>query len=214
MSLQQKKMLGNFIVIGFVLLIIVIIAFLSTIAYTPPQIPFRTENSKILNWGDIFKINSINEYKYEIVRIKEGEIEKNEFFYDVENVDGNYEIKIFPYEGISKREIDARITFDNLLYNCISKQYENKIEKCEYLYPDKDVRMGFFATPVKIRKNVNFEIIEMSSSIYREKIHESIKLENKNEKIKIWVIEDVPLPVRIEHEDNGIITIANLQRYN
>lgn len=214
MSFKQKKMLGNFIAIGFVLVIILIIAFLSTIAYEPPEMPIRIGSSNTFSWGDIFKINSINEYRYEIVRIKEGEIEKNEFFYDVDRINGNHQIKIFPYEGLSKREIDARIVFDNLLYNCVNKQFEGKIETCEYFFQDSEVRKGIFATPMNMRKNTQFEVMEVTSSIYKGKIHESIKLENKNNELTLWIVERIPLPVRIEENKEGVITIANLQNYN
>lgn len=214
MSVKQKKMLGNFIAIGFVLAIILIIAFLSTIAYEPPEIPLRRDMSSSFNWGDLFKISAINEYRYEIVRIREGEIEKNEFFYDVDNVEGNHQIKIFPYEGLSKREIDARMVFDNILYNCINKQYEFKVESCEFLFPDNDVRLGVFGTPTIMRKTVNFQVIEITSSIYREKLHKSIKLESLDGSLVLWIIEDVPLPVRMEKRENGTVTIANLKNYN
>jgi len=214
MAAQQKKMLGNILAISFVLMIIIIIAFLSTLSYTPPQIPLKDNNESKFNWGDIFKVNSINEYRYEIVRIEEGELEKNEFFYDINLVDGNYQIQIFPYEGISKREVDARITFEGILYNCISKQYEQMNESCEYIFPDSGVNKGLFGTPLNLRKNVNFEIIEMTSSIYREKIYESIKLSNSDTGTTVWIIENVPLPVRIEHSDGQTITIANLKNYN
>ena len=42
-------------------------------------------------------------------------------FYDLHLVDGNYEVNI-SYEGISKREADARTVFDNMMYTCINKQ--------------------------------------------------------------------------------------------
>jgi hypothetical protein len=214
MSVKQKKMLGNFIAIGFVLAIILIIAFLSTIAYDPPQIPMRKDMGTTFNWGDVFKISAVNEYKYEIVRIKEGEIEKNEFFYDLDYMEGNHEIKIFPYEGLSKKEIDARIVFDNILYNCISKQYEGKVKNCEFIFPDNEVRIGSYASPVIMKKNVGFKVIEITSSIYREKIYESIKLESSDEKLTLWIIEGIPLPVRMEYKENDIITISNLKNYN
>lgn len=214
MSFKQKKMLGNFIAIAFVLVIIMIIAFLSTITYEPPEMPIRIGSSNTFSWGNVFKISSINGYRYEVVRIREGEIEKNEFYYDVDRIDGNYEIKIFPYDGIIKREIDARIVFDNLLYNCVSKQYEGKKETCEYFFQDSEVRKGLFATPMNLRKNAQFEVVEITSSIYREKVYESIKLEKQNNELTIWIVEEIPLPVRIEENKDGIITIANLKNYN
>jgi hypothetical protein len=214
MSVKQKKILGNFIAIGFVLMIIFIIAFLSTISYTPPEIPIRIDKTSSFNWGDIFKVNAVNEYRYEIVKIKEGQIEKNEFFYDIENIEGNSQVKIFPYEGISKREVDARVTFDNLMYGCINIYYEGKGETCEYIFPDSDVRMGLFATPINMKKNIPFEVVEITSSIYKEKIYESIQLKTSDGKTVVWIIENIPLPVRIEHNENDIITIANLKNYN
>lgn len=214
MSAQQKKMFGNILAISFVLMIIFIIAFISTLSYTPPQIPLKSELGSKFNWGDIFKVNSINEYRYEIVDIEKGEIEKSEFFYDIDLIDGNFQIKIFPYEGISKKEVDARITFDHILYNCVNKQYEGKTETCEYVFLDSDVNKGMFGTPLQMKKNINFEIVEMTSSIYREQIYESIKLVSTDKKTTVWIIESVPLPVRMEYKDGDIISIANLKNYN
>jgi len=195
-------------------MIVIVIAFLSTISYNPPQIPLRTSTADTFLWGDIFSVNAINEYRYEIVILENGEIQKNEFFYDVHLVDGNYEVKIFPYEGLSKREVDARVVFDSMMYNCINKQYQSKIESCEFCFPEEDILIGTFATPCGTRKNTPFEVVEITSSIYKEKIYESIKLESEDKKTQLWIIKDIPLPVRIEHENEGVITIANLKNYN
>ena len=214
MAIKQKKILGNLIAISFVLMIIIIIAFLSTISYTAPELPLKNENLGGFNWGDVFKINAINEYRYEIVEIKDGEIKKNEFFYDLEYEEENYKIKIFPYEGLSKKEIDASLTFDSVLYNCISKQYEGRIETCEFIFPDEEVIRGLFAVPSNMRKNVNFETVEVTTSIFRGKIYESVKLQTKDKKTTLWIVEEVPLPVRIEYNDGSNIQIANLKNYN
>ncbi len=214
MSVQQKRTLGNIIAISFIFMIVIIIAFLSTISYNPPQIPLRTSTADTFLWGEVFNVNSINSYRYEIVNIKGGEIQKNEFFYDLHLVDGNYEVNIFPYEGISKREVDARIVFDNMMYNCINKQYRDKIESCEFIFPESDIRIGTFGTPNERRKNMKYEVLEITSSIYKERVYQSIKLESEDKKTKLWIVKDIPLPVRIEYENEGAITIANLKNYN
>lgn len=217
MSYKDKKKFGNIIIVAFIFILLMVVAFLATLSYEPLEIPLKSKNNpNIFTWGDIFKVDSVNEYKYEITMIEKNNIVKNTYFYDVDYIEKNYEIKIFPYEGISKREVDARVMFDDFLYNCIEMNYEGLSEKCDYIFPDEEVILGTFAIPSQMKKNVEFNVVEgtRSSSVYKKKVYPSIKLENEEKNMVLWIVEDVPLPVRMEYRENDVIIIANLENYN
>ena len=59
-----------------------------------------------------------------------------------------------------------------------------------------------------------YEIRSSGLLIYQGESIRINKLESNDKKTQLWIIKDIPLPVRIEYENEGVITIANLKNYN
>lgn len=191
---------------------------LSIFSYQTPKLKSQPSNANMFKWGDVYNINSVSGYKYEIINIFDDSIERITVLYlKSYDEDENIKIQLVTFDEVAQRNVNASIIMDPATYKCMRKYYNGKVIECSQEFSDYKTHLGEFALPTLLNRDESFPQASVDNIVYKQKYHEAIKLkiEMESETISVWTSEGIALPARIEIvKSNGDHIIANLKSYN
>ncbi len=206
-------------IIGIALVISMIgIMLLGIFSYKPPEIGSSQGTSAEFKWGEVYDINNIKGYKYELINIYDDSLERaSVLYYKTRDEEGNIKMQIITFDEIKQRDVEAFVVVNPSTYNCIKKYFNGKSIECSQKFGDSKTDLGEYALPTLLDKNDEFSKSSMDNIVYNQKYFEAVKLETQKNSMRIyvWVAEGISLPARIEIvKSDGSHIIANLKSYN
>ncbi|MEM3364772.1 MAG: hypothetical protein QXS93_04680 [Candidatus Micrarchaeia archaeon] len=202
------------IIAAAVIISVLGIILISLFSYTPPALPSGNKKASAFSWNDVYKIEAVSKARYNIISMANGEMNKSEVLLTFsKNPDGTALIDIVVYDGIVQSTTSAGIKIDTVTFSCVSKYYGAEVIQCNKPYPDAEVQLATYVLPQLMRKYDILDIVVVESAIYKGNVYEAVRLRKEN--IDMWIVKDVPIPVRIVLSDNENkkYVIANLQSY-
>ncbi len=201
------------IIAAALLIVILGVIIIANLAYHTPQLPQKNEtDTSSIKWDEAYNILIPSRYKYEIISISNGELNSTTALYSKSGEGDSIRVDFVTFDGIEPKDNGAGILVSTSDYKCTSRYYKGIQIPCNSGYGDYESRLAAYALPTLMGAKERLMASEVSSAIYGGRVYEAVKLVSEDNRITVWVIENIPLPARIEiYNNDGSIIIANLK---
>ncbi len=214
------KELSKLAMYGLLIVVVLLIAFYGLASHksmkdTLQNLYNNTNTSKVNTfvWYDVYDLNGVKTFKYEVTRISNGELDTEPASFVVEMLPNYYKIKIITYDGAVAREGEYYEYIDSVTYYCSHKQIESRNITCEHTFPDSKVEFVSNVLPSVLKKDSPMLVRPRESAVYKGEVYDALMLISLDGNIKAWLVKDIPIPVRLEIKKGDEYYIAKLINY-
>ncbi len=169
-----------------------------------------TTKANTFVWSDVYDLNGVHSYKYEITRISGEDLTTQYASFMVDVLPDNYKVRVVVYDGAVPAEGEFYEYLDNINYYCSSKEANGRKLTCEHTFPDARVEYASHVLPDILKKDAPMIVLPRESAVYKGKVYDALLLVSLDGNVKAWMVQDIPVPVRLEVKNGEDLYIAKL----
>ena len=169
-----------------------------------------TVSAQTFVWSDVYDLNGVHSYKYEITRISGDDLTSQYASFVVDVQPEVYKIRLVVYDGAVPAKGEFYEYLDNINYYCSHKEVNGRNMTCEHTFPDARVEYVSHVLPDVLKKDAPMIVLPRESAVYKGKVYDALLLVSLDRNVKAWLVQDIPVPVRLEVRSGDDLYIAKL----